>query len=220
MSILIIGKNGSMGTRYQAILSKLAIPFYGVDKESSLDDTIDCCKASYTDGIILATPTHTHKAFLVKLAKLKKPVLCEKPIVKNASDVKEIIELFKKHETPFTMTMQYSELVDDNSKGDSHFDYFKTGPDGLYWDTLQIVGLAKGKVTVNNKSPIWNCMINGKQLSIVDMDHAYVSFVSKWISGAIEQDGNDLIEMHRKVEREYELSRSESSDRNPSPIYQ
>lgn len=220
MSILIIGKNGSMGTRYQAILSKLCIPFYGVDKESSFEETMACCEASYTDGIILATPTHTHKQFLTKLALLRKPVLCEKPIIKNSKDVKMILELFEKHETPFTMTMQYSELIDESSRGESMFDYFKTGPDGLYWDTLQIIGLAKDRATVNNKSPVWTCVINGKTLSIADMDMAYVSFVSKWVSGTIEQSYSDLIEMHEKVERAYELSRSESIDRNSSQVYQ
>lgn len=199
MSNLIIGANGSMGKRYQAILKHLDEPAWCVDKDHDANTIFE--RAMKADRIIICTPTETHFSFLKKLLVLGKPILCEKPITKHLPELMEIFKLSKKHSTPFTMMLQYSELVNPSTSGASYYDYFRTGNDGLIWDCLQIIGLSKDDVDIKNESPVWMCRINGQSLKLSDMDHAYLNFVRKWIDGKINQDFEELFKMHEKTDR-------------------
>lgn len=187
-----------MGKRYQAIFKHLDEPIWCVDKDLTLDEIM--LRASRAERMILATPTPTHWDFLQRLLRLGKPILCEKPIVQDSEKLIEIYRLAQLHRAQLTMMFQYSELVDDRTEGESFYDYFRTGQDGPVWDCLQIIGLAKGDVEVKNESPIWTCKINGKMLSLAQMDGAYLSFVSKWLKGRVEQDFSEIIAIHEKVE--------------------
>jgi hypothetical protein len=100
----------------------------------------------------------------------------------------------------FTMTMQYHELVKSYETGKvSKYDYFRSGPDGLVWDCLQIIGLSRGPIELSDISPIWSCDINGQKLNLSDMDRAYVRFMSKWIYGSLDQTMDEVRFMHEKV---------------------
>ena len=197
MSILIIGANGSMGSRYKAILKSLGKDWLAYDTEGG-DSTSYSRKLGAADGYIIATPTDTHKDYIEALAPLGKPILCEKPVVKDMGELNNLVLMLKDENANFSMTSQYQELVDDESSGYTYYDYFRTGNDGLRWDCIQIIGLAKGDYSVGNTSPIWNCQINGKRLSLEHMDHAYVTFVSKWLDKP-GQSLNKIRDMHLKV---------------------
>lgn len=199
MSTLLIGARGSMGKRYQAILKHLDEAVWCVDKEHSIDEILK--RARRAERVILATPTESHWDFLQRLLPLGKPILCEKPIVKDSEKLIELYRLSQKHRTPLTMMLQYSELLKEGSEGESYYDYFRTGNDGLIWDCLQIIGLSDGEVDIRNDSPIWTCKINGQVLNLSEMDGAYVSFVSKWLNNKIEQDFAEIIAIHEKVEQ-------------------
>jgi len=201
MSYLIIGSKGSMGKRYEAIFKYLKEPVVGVDKEISIKAIVDLAKDS--DGIILATPTDTHYAFLMKLLPLGVSILCEKPITRDLQELSKILEVANKCKTPLTMVNQYRELVSeaDMSHGLTEYDYFRTGSDGLAWDCLNIVGLAKDQINLKNKSPIWRCKINGTSLKISDMDFAYVSMIRKWLKGQLRQAHEYIYTAHQKAER-------------------
>lgn len=193
---LIIGSEGSMGKRYQAILRHLGEQFMCIDLNSTHSVEIENC-----DKFILCTPTNTHYKILKTLVPHEKPILCEKPVTKDLSELSNILAECKYHKTPFNMTFQYSELAKYSDAGDSSYNYFRTGNDSLIWDCLQIIGLASGPLEIKNDSPVWKCRINGKDLSLADMDGAYVSFVKKWINGEINQNHDDLYKIHEKVEK-------------------
>jgi len=197
--ITIIGANGSMGKRYQAILNYMGKNHRCFDREHSFDDILGSV-ADSTHAII-ASPTASHVMFLRKVLPFKNcEVLCEKAITKNMDELTDITNEYYSASRKFTMMMQYKDLVTNYDTGKlSEYDYFRTGPDGLTWDCLQIIGLARGPVVINNNSPIWKCSINGQILSISDMDRAYVRFVGRWLHGEIDQSMDEIKYMHEKV---------------------
>ena len=198
--ILLIGANGSMGKRYQAILNYLNKPFIAVDLETSFETVLNI--ALECNRIIIATPTDTHVKFLRELIPLNKKILCEKPVCKNSAELEEILDLVKNSKSTFEMVFQYGELVNTKKthKGDTFYDYFKTGNDGLKWDCLQIIAIAKGQVKINNKSPIWTCKLNGTVLSSSAMDQAYIDFLDRWLNNKISRSHQWLLDIHKKAE--------------------
>lgn len=173
MSVLIVGSNGSMGKRYQAILRYLGKHFVGIDKG-------DAIPSIPYDGYIIATPTETHAQFVKTFAPFRKPILVEKPLSKNVKEVGDLLTYVSESKTPLKMMMQYDYLTENSGFGASMYDYFRHGNDGLVWDCIQIIASAKGEIYLNEMSPIWKCVINGRELSIADMDLAYVRFVEDW----------------------------------------
>lgn len=196
MKFLILGANGSMGQRYQAILKHLGRDFICKDKEVTDQEMVSL--ANSVDGVILATPTETHTEQLTTLIELTKtPILCEKPVTKNLVELKVLFEKMNQKETHFTMMMQYK-MLDHGGAGHSYYDYFRTGKDGLVWDCFQIIALAKWSVEINNQSPVWECYLNSKRLSLGQMDQAYVDFVDQWTRSRGD-DLDELYRMHEKV---------------------
>lgn len=201
MSILIIGANGNMGLRYQAILKHLGKPFVGVDKECSPRQARKIAK--HSDAVIIASPTHSHISYLYALHDLKKPVLCEKPFTKDVRELSDFVNKASPEDPNISMVYQYKELA-SKRRGPSSYNYFKHGGDGLIWDCIQVIGLARDAVTLQEDSPVWKCQINGLNLRIADMDHAYVSFIEKWLSGEKQRLG-DILDIHQKT---YEMEKA------------
>lgn len=196
--IAIIGSNGSMGKRYQAIMNFLGKPHLCFDKEDSIDTIRKV--AAEAEGFIIATPTPTHAEFLRQLLPTRRKILCEKPVTKDLGELIDLDGFCSRHGFDFQMTMQYQELMKLDSLGPSYYDYFRTGNDGLVWDCLQIIGLSDEIPVLENKSPIWSCMINGHRLNLGDMDLAYVECVRKWMGGRLLQTRKTVIDMHRKTD--------------------
>jgi hypothetical protein len=196
---LIIGADGSMGKRYQAILRHLGKEVLCADIEHKAKEILSMVELC--DRVIIATPTETHRYYLKKLIPMKIPVLCEKPVVKKTNEIAVILNEVEKFGTPFTMMNQYYEISKSLLDRPSSYDYFRTGKDGLIWDCLQIIGLAQGEVTLENKSPIWKCTINGETLNFADMDRAYVSFVEKWVNDRVIQSPEYIFKIHQKTEK-------------------
>lgn len=197
MKTLVIGHKGSMGQRYCAILKHLKIPFCGVDKDVTSSEVLKL--AEHSKNVIICTPTESHYFWAKKLIPMNKNILCEKPITKSLEELTHIFDLVSDHKSLFTMTMQYKELVKDFSVGTSEYNYFRTGKDGLAWDCLQIIGLARGPFVIDNKSPIWKCKINGIRLNLSDMDLAYVNYTRKFLFTKKSHDLDFLFEVHRKT---------------------
>lgn len=193
MSILIVGSEGSMGRRYKAILSHLKVPYECVDKEHSSEVIQE--KAWESNGIIIATPTETHTNLIMGLNKFKIPILCEKPFTKNMDELSLILEMTL---GPLDMMFQYSKIYDPTSKGNSFYNYFRHGNDGLVWDCMQTIGLANGEVEVFEDSPVWTCQINGTSLDLFKMDSAYVEAVRSWLREP-KGDRNWIRRMHEKT---------------------
>lgn len=194
--ILILGSNGSMGKRYQAILTYLGLKFIAIDKCSIINALrlfLLC------DKVIICTPTDTHFEYLKFLIPMKIKILCEKPVTKNINELQIISRLCEIHSNPITMVMQYSSLFDHGKTGNSSYDYFRTGNDGIYWDCMQIITFATGDIYINNKSPIWRCTLNGTKLNIADMDNAYIDFISRWVLSDEMMTMDFIINSHKKV---------------------
>lgn len=207
MSVLIIGGKGSIGTRYQAVLRYLDKPFVVADVEHSQAQTLEMAKKS--DGVIIASPTDSHSDWIHALSPLRKPILCEKPVCKDLSELSRVLMRVSGDKTPFKMVFQYSIFDDPGSKGWSHYNYFRTGKDGLVWDCIQIVGLARGRLELENDSPIWRCILNGKAVDFSAMDAAYIHMMRQWFREpshdpgmirAIHEKTAALDKAHRAVE--------------------
>lgn len=179
-AILLIGADGSMGKRYQAIFRFLNRPVVCMDKQDPL--TRIQTAAQNCAGAVIATPTETHLSMIRALIPTRIPILCEKPVSKSVDEVKEIREAVERERIPFRMMFQYSLLASTDRLGRSRYDYFRHGNDGLVWDCLQIIGLARGPVDLFENSPVWSCVINGRALQQGSMDAAYVAYVQGWLA--------------------------------------
>lgn len=168
--ILLLGNKGGMGRRYSAVLDYLEIPFCGVD--------VDNAVPGYDyDGVIIATPTDTHFDLVRIYSQLKIPILCEKAITRNEDELGAILDI---PDLQLQMVNQYSQIAYGSGNGETFYDYYNTGKDGLAWDCINIIGLAKGLAKISNQSPIWKCTINGQELKITDMDRAYIRMIADW----------------------------------------
>jgi hypothetical protein len=173
--VFISGIGGNMGTRYAFLCSDLGIAVYGMDKKNYQEQMVFCLE-NKIDRVIIATPTWNHvdalNIFSTHLPSAY--ILCEKPII--AGNIRNIPD-----HTKVTMVNQYKYLLKDpNRFGITYYNYFKTGNDGLYWDCINIIGLAKGKCYVKNDSPFFRCIINGQRISIKDIDRSYMLMVKDW----------------------------------------
>ena len=200
--IALIGSEGSMGRRYQAILNHMDEDFLAYDKiRVSNDEIIE--RAARCDRIIIATPTETHVDYLRAFLPLKKPILCEKPVTRGLDEIIDLHAECALNGWSYNMVMQYKELdlPLKTPRQPSHYNYFRPGKpeDGLAWNCMQIVGLANGPVSLKDDSPIWECVINGHRLSIEGMDGAYIAHIRKFIMGALSQPMDEILNIHKKV---------------------
>lgn len=185
----VIGAKGNMGKRYCAILAHLGVIYSEYDKGDDVP---------VHDAYIVATPTETHCEVIKLIAKYGKPILCEKPISKDPSELLEILDVCRIYGAKLEMINQYNFIGAGIGGGETYYNYFKHGSDGILWDCINIIGLAAGPCELREDSPIWECMINDFQLDISDMDHAYIMMVKHWIENP--SDGTDYIRIaHKKV---------------------
>lgn len=198
--IALVGSEGSMGKRYQAILRHLKEDFIALDKASMPEEEI-ISRASECDRILICTPTDTHVRYLRALLPTRKPILCEKPVTKNLEELEELHAECARNGWQYQMVMQYLELeISREPNRWSFYNYFRHGNDGLVWDCMQIVALAQGDIALGETSPYWDCVINGRKLNIADMDGAYVRHIHRWLSpGAAVNCMDDILAVHRKV---------------------
>jgi hypothetical protein len=192
MHIHVVGGRGNMGMRYRAILKHLKIfhSWSDINDPFSLNPKLVEPKPTH---YIIATPTAKHFMCLEELATSGASILCEKPISTHLFEVEVALKIPK-----LSMVTQYKELVKQNTVGVSYYNYFKHGNDGLAWDCMQTIGLAKSTVEVAETSPVWQCRINGQLLELGQMDFAYIKHIERWLEG-YQQDPDEIYNMHRKT---------------------
>jgi hypothetical protein len=189
---LIVGSRGNMGKRYAAGFRYLGIEPLGIDVGDPIPDGFD--------SVVIATPTSNHLPQIVRFGKMGVPILCEKPFSTNLDEAIEICDYADEHKVDLRMVNQYAMLTFPRAAGETLYDYFRTGQDGLAWDCINIIGLAKEKVTLKNKSPLWRCEINGQRIPFAEMDFAYVQMLSQWTSGKYAAGSIEYArEAHAKV---------------------
>lgn len=173
--IYIIGNQGNMGKRYTAILNYLGENVKGHDLDAYIGEEL-----AAASGFIVATPTKNHLNDVVDLFKYEKPILCEKPLTKNIEELNQLEDKYREELSLLSVVNQYQYLK-KGTNGKTVYNYYKSGNDGLAWDCLNIIGLAKGDFEIDNKMPYWRCVLNGAQLNLGMMDHAYVDMIKNWL---------------------------------------
>lgn len=180
-TIHIIGNLGNMGRRYASILRYLDINCTGHDRDTIPDSNL----MKSADGFIIASPTALHLRHCESLFQYGRPVLAEKPLT---TDLK-LLDCFefknKSNLEHLTLVNQYSYLVGPENNGETYYSYFKSGSDGLYFDCLNVIGMAKSKPQLDNLSPVWSAKLNGKKLFSSQMDMAYVNMVDSWLRNPV-----------------------------------
>jgi hypothetical protein len=197
MTVCIVGHKGNMGRRYVAILNLLEVSWFGVEKEDNID---------YCDTYILATPTASHVPLILRILETvnrNATILCEKPIT---TDITEFGRIPEEYWDEIYMVNQYNYLPHISRGkiyGPTMYDFYHSGNDGLAWDCIQLIYLAKNKTKIDLKrrSPVWFAAINGIKLKKSDMDQAYVNMVSDFT----EQDFTNLWNLHRAYEAHKEV---------------
>ena len=192
--VLIVGSDGNMGRRYKAVFRSLQIPTVGVDLNSPMTDR------EGIDGILIATPTPTHLDMIYEYSAYKVPILCEKPISLDLCSLTHLLGFCRENNVNLTMVNQYRyiEGYDPDGRGPTYYNYWNTGKDGIPWDLISVVALAKGEVTLGNDSPVWMGIINGKRLHLCDMDQAYINMIRDWAANPIG-DLSYIESAHKKV---------------------
>ncbi len=206
--ILLVGSEGNMGTRYKRTLDFLGRKYscYDTKLSTSLEEAAEGC-----DRAIVATPTAIHAKSIMDILSVmpSKPILCEKPIDKDLTVLKDILKKCRDANSDIRMVFQYKKVYkDDGLVGPSHYNYFRHGDDSLIWDCIQIIGLSRGTVSLKETSPMWSCAINGQMLKIQHMDWAYVDYISDWLTMPSLCIGpQEILEIHEKVHQYINASR-------------
>lgn len=214
-SVMVLGGAGNMGRRYCAVLRHLGILPVPIDVA---DGSISKLERSMTSvqGIIIATPTGSHVNDIAQVSPFGLPILCEKPISTNIARVWSALAIAKHTQTPLSMVNQYVMLTDPTDSGESYYDYWNHGRDGLLWDCISVIALARGKITLGEDSAFWRCAINGRRLSPADMDEAYIEMIRDWVANPLP--AYEYIELaHNKVQnfaRKHEQQSNQGADRD------
>ena len=192
---LILGSRGGMGRRYTAILRHLGI-------EPVLFDLGDRLPVDF-DSVIIATPTAAHLNNIEDFAFCGVPILCEKPIATSVRQAIRACNLAASCGFDLEMVNQYAFIKGTPTQWPdlTSYNFYNHGRDGLYWDCISIVGLARGQVLLEETSPVWKCVINGDELNVRDMDAAYITMIDRWLNRDLAHLGRDyILSAHAKVE--------------------
>jgi len=171
--VLLIGGQGNIGQRYQAILRHLEIPFlvHDIDAERDLHEIA-------FEKAIICTPTPTHMEYVHLLMKMDKMFLCEKPLTMDPMD--EV----KPYKRGFVVC-NYKFVAHNHGPVVSVFyDYYKTGNDGVLWDCCQLIYLDPD-CEICTTSPIWTLAINGRPQPYRNLELSYVQMIKSfcWNNG-------------------------------------
>ena len=204
-----------MGRRYSAVLKFLRHEIVPIDVEESLRQRQSAYRTS--DAILLCTPTDEHVRGLFEIGDLGArhiPILCEKPISTDLVDVKRVCNWARQSGFNLQMVNQYEHIsgFSTENRGKSFYHYFNSGRDGLAYDCINILGLAKDGCELSNESHVWRCRINGSFLKLKDMDHAYVNMIESWLKRPLP-NLDYILHAHQRA-HDYD-TKHQSSHRRP-----
>ena len=190
--VYIVGDKGNMANRYKAVLDYIGVRYTGHDKDEPYFFPQDATH------FIICTPTVRHCDDIDKCLEFNKPILCEKPISKDLNQLLEFEKKWGQKTRLVSMVNQYRYMVPPTMVGETRYDYFKSGADGLFWDCINIIGLASDSFVVSNRSPVWTCTINGKELRLNYVDKSYIVMLRSWLSGRFN-NWDYAVAAHKKV---------------------
>jgi len=167
--IALFGGNGSIGSRYAAILRHMDVDY----KVIEIDD--DLPEFAQTTKCIIATPTDTHVDIINQIPD-SIPILCEKPIDRNPNKIPKRKNCYMVNN--YYHVMKIKGILPPYSVW---YNYYKTGKDGLLWDCCQLVYLDE-EARIETKSPRWNLSVNREWIKYRDLEESYVRMVSDFLN--------------------------------------
>ena len=187
MRICIIGSSGNMGKRYCSILKYLGheVIEHDLDTGTNLGAAL-----KHVNKAIIATPTGTHENFFGALIDRRIPFLCEKPMSTNIGKLEWLNKQAIENDIEVKMVCNWKFIRGGMNIG-SHkvrYNHFRTGNDGLEWDCIQLIMLAKetGKrnydISLRTTSPVFDVQIDDKQVTLDDIDNSYLFMLDKYCS--------------------------------------
>jgi hypothetical protein len=106
--------------------------------------------------------------------------LCEKPIDQSAKRIQELIDLG----ADGRMVCNWA-FVSQNplipGMNQVQYDNYNTGKDGLAWDCIQLIHLAKDFPELSTNSPYLNCHINGTRIHEGHIALSYKKMIEAWL---------------------------------------
>lgn len=200
MITALIGGNGSIGKRYQAILHHLKMPYRVIDPIVTPESLNGITRA------IISTPTNTHCEVASLCQERGIPFLCEKPLSKDLEELKK----FKNFYTLGFVVNNYAFLRDFSKKKikQIEYDFFNTGRDGLLWDVCQMVYLSeihKSDLVVKRKSWTWKLFINSERIQYEEIEKSYVDMIDAFLKNRVDdlwslEDGIEMSKLILKLE--------------------
>lgn len=192
MKVLLVGSEGSIGQRYKAILNYLKVPFFTYDVKT---DRRNVLYKEYSH-LIVATPTYTHLDIAQAIPK-DVFALIEKPIVTKEKD---LLTLEKALHPRIFQVNQYAYIPGINGDGETYYNFFRTGSDGILFDCITLIYLAKSIINLGNTSPFWQCKINGRDILYQSLEQSYVNMIKDFL-GKREFLWNEenIIKAHKAV---------------------
>jgi hypothetical protein len=174
--VCLVGAKGNMGRRYKSILNHLGVKWYGVD--------VGYIWPPEVSHYIIATPTETHLEMISQIKSHTARILVEKPLCQLSPmlRIQTVREACEKHKNKLYMVNQYAYTPGIDGIGPTIYDYYNTGKDGIAWDCIQLIHLATGQISLRNKSPVWQCTINGQPLTHEIVDRCYVEMIKDFLS--------------------------------------
>lgn len=201
---LLIGGNGSIGRRYQAILRYLNKPVLVWDQEDVALPEQPFARA------IVCSPTSTHYEYCKLLIAAKKPFLCEKPLSKFVNECEDLVRRARRDQVIGRVVNNYEYVLRDVPRGNMFFDYYNTGKDGVFWDCCQLIYMDPN-VEIRTTSPRWHLNRGGRWIRYKELENSYIQMIKHFVNGKYDymwslQDG---VDMTKAV-----LERMEREDRN------
>ena len=208
--ILLIGGNGAIGKRYQAILRHLEKRYEVLDIDApNQKSVLNLCLTGMTH-VIIATPTPTHLGYIEALRETGIPFLIEKPLSKDCGALRWMD--LKGLEKGFVVN-NYAFITDTHLTSSIEYDFFNTGKDGLIWDVRQLVYIAyisKGDLQVKRDSFTWDCRFNGIEVEYKTVEYSYLIMIESFLNGDHQglwflKEGIKMSELLRRVNEESEV---------------
>lgn len=169
-----------MGKRYTAIVKWLGHDVVGFDQGDPWKNAID----QKPDRTIIASPTIKHYDHCMSCISADIPFLCEKPISKDIDEVVAIRDRCIETGVDGRMVCNWaflSKVPLQPGTCNISYSHYNTGNDGLFWDMIQPIYLARFKdgkyqISISTESPTFNCHIFNSQFSIISQNPNSIEF--------------------------------------------
>lgn len=199
--VLIVGCDGNMGRRYAAIFRMLGVKFIGIDVWPKIVPTdITHC--------LICTPTDTHIETIEFYGDIYPDAsfLIEKPLAMEFHGAMD--NLVGIYRDSAYIVNNWAHVFGDQmlfpDKCDVQYNYFQTGPHGLFLDCCQLIYLAEDMEHCDLQcyAPVFNAVIDGKVVTREDIDASYIRMIRYWLEGneVMLWDLLDAMDMQEKVE--------------------